>query len=146
FIDLPSLTQTLEGAKRPGHFKGVCQVVLKLFNILTPEFACFGEKDYQQLRVVTEMARALDLPVEIVPCPTVREPDGLALSSRNVYLSPEDRQRALAIPRALRMAEEQCRAGYRQTNRLITTAQKVMLEQHLLIDYIAAVDPVTLKN
>ena len=146
FIDVPSLTGVLEGAKRPGHFKGVCQVVLKLFNILTPEYACFGQKDYQQMRVITEMARAVDLPVEIVPCPTVREPDGLAMSSRNVYLSADERTRALSIHKALKTAEEQLRAGYKQTNRLITTVQKVILEQHLLIDYIAAVDPRTLKN
>jgi pantoate--beta-alanine ligase len=84
--------------------------------------------------------------VEVVECPTVREADGLAMSSRNVYLSADERTRALSIHRALRTAEEQFRAGYKQTNRLITTVQKVILEQHLLIDYIAAVDPRTLKN
>lgn len=146
FIDIPSLSGVLEGAKRPGHFKGVCQVVAKLFSILTPDYACFGQKDYQQLRIVTEMARALDMPVEVVPCPTVRDPDGLALSSRNQYLSPEERQRALSISRALKTAQEQCEMGFKQSNRLITTMQKIILEQHLLIDYVAAVDPVTLKN
>lgn len=146
FIDLPTLTSVLEGAKRPGHFKGVCQVVAKLFNILTPNLACFGQKDYQQLRIITAMVEALDWPIQIIPCPTVREPDGLAMSSRNVYLSPEERQRALAISRALRLAEDQVKAGHRQTNRLITTMQKPLLEQHLMIDYVAAVDPITFKN
>lgn len=145
FMDVPSLTQTLEGQKRPGHFKGVCQVVSKLFNILTPQFACFGQKDYQQLRIVTEMTKALDMPVEIVPCPTLRDPDGMAMSSRNQYLSPDDRRRALAISRGLRMAEEQVLEGFVQTNRLTTTILHPLLEQHLQVDYVAAVDPVTFK-
>jgi pantoate--beta-alanine ligase len=146
FIDLPSLTSTLEGAKRPGHFKGVCQIVAKLFNILTPDFACFGQKDFQQLRVISAMVEALNWPITIVPCRTVRDPDGMAMSSRNQYLSPEERKRGLAISRGLREAEEQVKAGYKQTNRLLTTMQKVMLEQHLQIDYVAAVDPITFKN
>lgn len=145
-IDLPSLTGVLEGAKRPGHFKGVCQVVAKLFNIFDPNVACFGQKDYQQLRIITAMVESLDWPIQIVPCPTIREPDGLAMSSRNAYLSTEERQRALAISRALRLARDQVKAGYRPTNRLITTMQNTLLEQHLLIDYVAAVDPFTFKN
>jgi pantoate--beta-alanine ligase len=144
-IDLPTLTNTLEGAKRVGHFKGVCQVVLKLFNIFTPTMACFGMKDFQQLRVIEEMVNAVDLPVRIVRCPTLREPDGLAMSSRNQYLSPEDRKRALALSRGLRAAEEQVKQGYRQANRLTTTVLHILLEQHLLIDYVSAVDPITLK-
>ena len=145
-IDLPSLTSVLEGAKRPGHFKGVCQVVAKLFNILTPNVACFGQKDYQQLRIISAMVEALDWPIQIIPCPIIREADGLAMSSRNIYLSPVDHDRALSISRALHAAEDQVKAGFRQTNRLITTMQHIMLEQHLLIDYIAAVDPITFKN
>jgi pantoate--beta-alanine ligase len=144
-IDLPAFTATLEGAKRPGHFKGVCQVVAKLFNILTPDFACFGQKDYQQLRILQAMTQALDFPIEIIACPTLREPDGLAMSSRNVYLSKEERQRALAISKALKAAEEQVGQGYRSTARLITTMQKMLLDQHLLVDYVAAVDATTLK-
>ena len=142
-IDLPSLTGVLEGQKRPGHFKGVCQVVAKLFNICAPNVACFGEKDYQQLRVISAMVDALNWPIEIVPCATLREPDGLAMSSRNQYLTPEDRQRAVTISRALVHAAEQVKAGFRQTIRLITSVQRMMLEQHLLIDYVAAVDPHT---
>ena len=144
-VDLPSMTSVLEGKHRPGHFKGVCQVVAKLFNILQPTVACFGQKDFQQLRVIEAMVEALDMPIDIIACPTLRDPDGLAMSSRNAYLSPEDRQKALSISRALMMGFKEFKDGVRQTNRLITTMQKVMLEQHLSIDYVAAVDPETLK-
>jgi pantoate--beta-alanine ligase len=145
-IDLPSLTGILEGKHRPGHFKGVCQVVAKLFHIVQPNVAVFGQKDFQQYRVLTAMVEALNWPIEIVRCPTLREPDGLAMSSRNAYLSPEDRVRALALYRALTTAEAEFNAGHKQTNRLMTTMQKVLLEQHLNVDYVAAVDPLTLKN
>ena len=145
-VDLPQLSSVLEGKHRPVHFRGVCQVVAKLFNILTPEVAVFGQKDYQQLRIITAMAEALDWPVRIIPGPTVREPDGLAMSSRNQYLSAEERQKALAISRALFLAQGEFKAGVRQTNRLVTSMQHVLLEQHLSIDYIAAVDAITLKN
>jgi pantoate--beta-alanine ligase len=144
-IDLPQLATALEGKHRPGHFSGVCQVVAKLFNIIQPSVAVFGQKDYQQLRIITAMVEALDWPIRIVPGPTVREGDGLAMSSRNQYLSETDRQKALSISRALFIAKGEYTKGIRQTNRLITTMQKVMLEQHLSIDYIAAVDPQTLK-
>src|SRR4051812_15073728 len=144
-VDLPGLTSVLEGKHRPGHFKGVCQVVAKLFNIVQPSVACFGQKDFQQLRVIEAMVQALDMPIDVIACPTLRDPDGLAMSSRNMYLSPEDRQKALSISRALMMGYKEFKDGVRQTNRLITTMQKVMLEQHLSIDYVAAVDPQTLK-
>jgi pantoate--beta-alanine ligase len=146
-VDLPQLTTVLEGKHRPGHFKGVCQVVAKLFNILQPDLACFGQKDYQQLRVIHAMVEALDWPIGIIPCPTLRDPDGLAMSSRNIYLTPDDRQRALSISRALMLAYgEYKHSGITQTNRLIATMQNVMLAEHLHIDYVAAVDAVTLKN
>jgi pantoate--beta-alanine ligase len=145
-IDLPQLTGVLEGAKRPGHFKGVCQVVAKLFNIFTPNLACFGQKDYQQLRVIQALVEALDFPIDILPCPTLRDADGLAMSSRNVYLSPDERQRALSISRALRCAEDQVRSGYRSAARLVTTMRNMLLEQRLLIDYVAAVDPLSFKT
>ena len=145
-IDLPQLTSILEGKHRPGHFKGVCQVVAKLFNIVQPTVAVFGQKDFQQLRVISAMVEALDWPIEIVAAPTLRDPDGLALSSRNQYLSPEERAKALSIPRALNAAETEFNNGVRQTNRLQATMQRILLEQHLNIDYVAAVDPLTLKT
>jgi len=145
-VDLPQLTSVLEGKHRPGHFRGVCQVVAKLFNIVSPDIAVFGQKDFQQLRVIAAMTEALDWPIRILPGPTLREPDGLAMSSRNQYLSADDRRRALAISRALAAAQKEFDAGIRQTNRLMTTMQHILLEQHLNIDYVAAVDPLTLKN
>jgi pantoate--beta-alanine ligase len=145
-VDLPPLTTVLEGKHRPGHFRGVCQVVAKLFNIVEPEVACFGQKDFQQLRVLTAMAETLNWPIEVVACPTLRDPDGLAMSSRNQYLSLEERNKALSISRALFTAEKEFHAGVRQTNRLVATMQNILLAQHLNIDYVATVDPLTLKN
>jgi pantoate--beta-alanine ligase len=145
-VDLPSISTVLEGKHRPGHFKGVCQVVLKLFNIVQPTVALFGQKDFQQLRVLSAMVEALDLSIEVVGSPTLRDPDGLAMSSRNQYLSAEDRTKALSISRGLFAARAEVAKGVIQTNRLITTIQKPMLEAHLSIDYVAAVDPITLKN
>ena len=151
-IDLPQLGEVLEGRFRPTHFRGVCQVVAKLFNIVRPDVACFGQKDYQQLRILTAMVEDLNWPIEIVPCPIIRDPDGLAMSSRNRYLSPAERQRALSINRALKAAEEEFKRGNRQASRLVTTAQNILLQggEHgrvpLLIDYVAAVDAITLKS
>jgi pantoate--beta-alanine ligase len=150
-IDLPALSSVLEGKHRPGHFRGVCQVVGKLFNIVQPNVAIFGQKDFQQLRILTAMAEALNWPVEVVGATTVREPDGLAMSSRNQYLSADERERALAISRALGLAQGELKAGVRQTNRLIATMQNTLLDMGNLgripvsIDYVAAVDPMTLK-
>lgn len=150
-IDLPSLTTVLEGAHRPGHFKGVCQVVAKLFNIVQPQAACFGMKDYQQLAVLTAMVKALDFPIEMVPCPTVREPDGLAMSSRNRYLSADQRQRALSISRALFAARDQVKSGTTQTSTLLEQIKANLLDPAGLpqvpvsLDYAAAVDPITLQ-
>jgi pantoate--beta-alanine ligase len=150
-IDLPQLTGVLEGKHRPGHFRGVCQVVVKLFNIIRPDVACFGQKDFQQLRVIEAMVQAMNLPIRTVACPTIREPDGLAMSSRNQYLSADERQRALSIGRGLMLARDQVRAGISQTNRLITTIRNTILDPGTLgripvsIDYVAAVDPVMLK-
>jgi len=144
-IDLPQLSSVMEGKHRPGHFRGVCQVVAKLFNIIHPTAAVFGQKDYQQLRIISAMVEALDWPIKIVPGPTVRESDGLAMSSRNQYLSETERQKGLSISRALFLAKGEYTQGVRQTNRLVTSMQHVLLEQHLSIDYVAAVDPITLK-
>jgi pantoate--beta-alanine ligase len=145
-VDLPALSSILEGKHRTGHFKGVCQVVTKLFNIIRPDLAVFGQKDYQQLRILEAMVESLDMNVELVASPTVRDLDGLAMSSRNQHLSPEEREKSLAISRALLAAQTEFRNGVRQANRLLTTAQKMMLEKHLLIDYVAAVDSRTLKH
>jgi pantoate--beta-alanine ligase len=150
-VDLPQLSGILEGKHRPGHFKGVCQVVAKLFNIIRPDVACFGRKDFQQLRIIEAMTEALDFPIRIVGCPTVRDADGLAMSSRNRYLSPDERRRALAISRALFLAEGEFKSGVRQANRLATTMQKTLLDPGdlgripLTIDYVAAIDATTLK-
>ena len=145
-VDMPQLSAVLEGKHRPGHFRGVCQVVTKLFNIVQPDVAIFGQKDFQQLRILTAMTEALNYTIQIVGGPTIREPDGLAMSSRNQYLSATDREKALSISRGLFAAKAEFNEGIRQTNRLITTIQHILLEQHLSIDYIAAVDPIMLKN
>jgi pantoate--beta-alanine ligase len=149
-IDLPQLTGTLEGRSRPTHFRGVCQVVAKLFNIVEPQVACFGRKDFQQLAIIRAMAQALDFPIEIIGCPIVRDPDGLAMSSRNRYLSPEERSRALSLNRALLAAKAEA-AGVNQCNRLVTLVRNAILDPGKLghlpvsIDYVAAVDAATLK-
>lgn len=149
-IDFPELTSVLEGKHRPGHFQGVLQVVAKLFNIVQPQYACFGQKDFQQLRIITAMVQALDFPIEIVSCPTVREPDGLAMSSRNVYLSPDERARALSISRALFAAQEEAKHTT-VASRLTAIMQRILRDVGQLghvpmsIDYFACVDPLTLR-
>jgi pantoate--beta-alanine ligase len=151
-VDIPSLNGILEGRIRPHHFKGVCQVVAKLFNILSPQAACFGQKDYQQFLVIKSMVRALDWPIGIIGCPTIREPDGLAMSSRNQYLSASERERALSISKSLFAAREEFSKGVRQTNRLLATMQNILLDPGsqgrvpMAVDYVAAVDAETLKD
>ncbi|MFO0901650.1 MAG: pantoate--beta-alanine ligase [Pirellulales bacterium] len=113
FVDPPRVAQRWEGERRPGHFRGVATVVLKLFHLLPTDVAYFGAKDYQQSLVIRHLVADLDVPIEISVQPTVREPDGLAMSSRNRYLSPEERTRALAISRGLHAAQTQWRAGCR---------------------------------
>jgi pantoate--beta-alanine ligase len=141
-IDIPGLTDRLEGAYRPGHFNGVAIVVLKLLHIVQPDRAYFGEKDYQQLKVVERLVKDLSLPVEIVPVPTVREEDGLACSSRNVYLSPEERQSALAIYRSFLLAQKLFQSGNTDANLLKEAIKNFLLKQpHVRkIDYVEITD------
>jgi pantothenate synthetase (EC 6.3.2.1) len=141
-IDIPGLTDRLEGAYRPGHFNGVAIVVLKLLHIVQPDRAYFGEKDYQQLKVVERLVKDLSLPVEIVPVPTVREEDGLACSSRNVYLSPEERQSASAIYKSFLLAQKLFQSGNTDAN-LLKEAMKDFLLKHphvRKIDYVEITD------
>lgn len=142
------LTSGLEGASRPHFFRGVTTVVARLFRIVRPQRAYFGEKDAQQLRVVRQMVREQGLPVEIVPMPTVREPDGLAMSSRNAYLSPEERRAALVVPRALELAREMVeRRGERDAARLKEALESsIGREPRVRIDYVAVTDYETLEE
>lgn len=141
WVEVEGLTDGLCGRSRPGHFRGVCTVVSKLLNICGPDRAYFGEKDVQQLAVVTRMVRNLDFPVEIVPCPTVRESDGLAMSSRNARLSPEERAQAPVLYRALRAACDRVRAGERDAAALERLIRSILAEAPLgEVDYVEIVD------
>ncbi|HEX6261817.1 MAG TPA: pantoate--beta-alanine ligase [Actinomycetota bacterium] len=146
-IDPGGLGDVLEGASRPGHFRGVCTVVAKLFGIVGPCRAYFGEKDAQQLAVVRRMVGDLDLPVSVLSGETVREPDGLAMSSRNVYLSPEEREAARAIPRALAAAEALVDGGERDAHVVrAEMAKHVGVEPTAELDYVAVVDEATFEG
>jgi pantoate--beta-alanine ligase len=147
WVNVEELTEPLEGAMRPGHFRGVATVVAKLFTAVQPQKAYFGQKDAQQAAVIRQMSRDLDFPIEIVVCPTMREPDGLAMSSRNVYLSPDERQAAAALSRGLFKAKEVFEAGERDANQL----KKVVLdtlgtESLIKVQYVSCAHPDTLQE
>lgn len=145
WITVENVTQPLEGERRPGHFKGVATVVAKLFNAFTPHRAYFGQKDAQQVVVIKRMARDLNFPVEIVVCPIQREPDGLAMSSRNVYLNPTERKAATVLYRALSAAKAAFEAGERDAAKLREAMLVVLASEPLARpDYVSTADPDTL--
>ncbi len=145
-VHVARLTEGLCGPHRPGHFEGVATVVAKLFHILPADAAYFGEKDYQQLQVIRRMVHDLHLSIEIVGCPTVREPDGLALSSRNAYLSVEQRRQAQSLSRALFSAAKQVQNGVQDSTALVQKMHdEILAAGPATIDYIAIVDPDSLE-
>ncbi|HEU5014519.1 MAG TPA: pantoate--beta-alanine ligase [Roseiflexaceae bacterium] len=147
YVDVEHVTVPLEGAVRPGHFRGVATVVCKLFNIVQPTRAYFGQKDAQQTVVIRQMVRDLNMPLDIVIVPTVREPDGLAMSSRNVYLSPEQRAAAPVLYRALAAARRQFAAGERHGEALRQSMRAVLSAEPLAqVEYVSVADPDTLQE
>jgi pantoate--beta-alanine ligase len=146
WVTVERLIDRWEGASRPGHFRGVATVVLKLLNLVRAERAYFGEKDYQQLRVVERMVEDLNVPTVIVPCATVREADGVAMSSRNAHLSPAERQAATVLWRALTAARDECAKGERDGRTLGRLVEAVIRQEPLArLDYVGVVDPLTLE-
>jgi pantoate--beta-alanine ligase len=147
FVDENSLANTLEGRSRPGHFRGVCTVVAKLFNILSPQIAVFGEKDFQQLAIIRRMVRDLNFRITILAVPTVRDEDGLAFSSRNQYLNAEERKQAPALRAALLRALEMAQSGEKSAARLVSAARHDIEKNSPLakLDYLELVDSETLQ-
>ncbi|ADL43057.1 pantoate/beta-alanine ligase [Caldicellulosiruptor obsidiansis OB47] len=140
-VSVKKITEMMCGKSRPGHFDGVATVVLKLFNIVNPDRAYFGQKDAQQLAVIKQMVKDLNLDVEIVPCPIVREQDGLAMSSRNVYLSEEERKSATVLYRALNLAKEMIEKGEKEVSVIKKAMEEMILrEKYTKIDYIEFVN------
>jgi len=141
YVQVEGLSEKLEGRSRPGHFRGVTTVVMKLLQIVQPHHAYFGRKDAQQARLITQMARDLNVDAEIVVCPIVRESDGLALSSRNVYLNPEERKSATVLHRALEVAKEELASGVRDALQLKDAIQRKLGAERLArVDYAEIVD------
>jgi pantoate--beta-alanine ligase len=145
WVDVEGLSDRNEGRVRPGHFRGVATVVAKLFNIVQPDVAFFGQKDAAQLAVIKRMVRELRYPLEVVGCPIVREADGLAMSSRNAYLSPDERKQATVLSRSLRAAEEAFRRGVVDANTLITSVRQELSSEPISVDYVELLDPDSLQ-
>lgn len=147
FVEVEQISSRLDGQSRPGHFRGVATVVTKLFNIVTPDQAFFGQKDAAQVAVLRRMVRDLNFDLELVVCPIVREPDGLAMSSRNRYLSAEDRKHALVLSKALRAVERQITDGVLDSGALLAAGRAVVAEEPAVrLDYFSIVDPDTLED
>jgi len=149
WVTVEGLSEKLDGRSRPGHFRGVTTVVSKLFHIVEPDAAFFGQKDAAQLAIIRRMVRDLNLPVEIVVCPIVREPDGLAMSSRNAYLNPQQRKQALVLHRSLQRVQELANAGERSASVLVAAGRQVFAEEDgeensVRLDYFEIVNPDTL--
>lgn len=147
FVDMHSLTDKLCGARRKGHFKGVCTVLMKFFNLIEPDFAYFGQKDAQQCVVVAQMIQDLNMSVKLEICPIIREKDGLAKSSRNVYLNDEERKAALALSRAVFLGENLIKKGERKANDVKNALLKeIQKEKCAKLDYISLVNATTLQD
>ncbi len=147
WVEVETMTRPLEGARRPGHFRGVTTVVAKLFNSVQPDKAYFGQKDAQQAAVIRQMVRDLNFPIEIVVCPIVREPDGLAMSSRNVYLDPSQRKAATILSRSLREAKEAYDNGERDAGMLRQIMKDVLASEPLAeVQYVSCADYETLEE
>ena len=147
WVDIEDVTERLEGASRPGHFRGVATVVNKLFNIIQPDVAYFGQKDAQQALVIKKMVRELNMDLEVVALPTVREPDGLAMSSRNAYLNVEERKATPILYRALCLAEELCKKGEKDAEKIRQRMRALIGKEPLAsIDYVSIADPETLEE
>jgi len=146
YVEVEGLSKVLCGMSRPGHFRGVASVVCKLFNIVKPHVAYFGQKDYQQLRIIKRMVEDLNMEVEIRECPVVREPDGLAMSSRNSYLSFQERGKALSLYRALKRGKHLIKAGNSAQDVISEIKKLIQRGPHTKIDYIKIVDPQNLEE
>jgi pantoate--beta-alanine ligase len=147
WITVEGLSGKLDGRSRPGHFRGVTTVVAKLLHIVEPDAAFFGQKDAAQVAIVRRMVRDLNFPVEIVACPIVREPDGLAMSSRNAYLDPQQRKQALALHRALLRVQKSWEAGEREAEKLLAGGRdELAKEKSVRLDYLEVVDPDSLDS
>jgi pantoate--beta-alanine ligase len=146
WVEVGSVAQPLEGQCRPGHFRGVATIVLKLFNMVDADVAYFGQKDFQQALVIRRMVEDLQVPITLRVCPIVREPDGLAMSSRNAYLSPESRQQALVLSKSLVLAQDLLREGERRSSAILhAMEERIRTVPVTRIDYISLVEPETLE-